>query len=179
MKGRPIEPITEDYASDFTVAVQKAQKLVLEDKVAIVIGGYTSASRVSMLPVFEQNDAIFFYGTYYEGLECSPNCFYGGAVPNQFLTDYVPWVMENLGDSFYIVGSDYIYPRTVSAIVQKLVTESGGDDRRRQVLLAGHDRVRPYGRGHPGQGPGRPVLEHGRRLDDRLLQAVPECRAHR
>jgi urea transport system substrate-binding protein len=76
--------------------------------------------------VFEQNNAIFFYGTYYEGLECSPNCFYGGAVPNQFLTDYVPWVMENLGDSFYIVGSDYIYPRTVSAIVQKLVTEAGG-----------------------------------------------------
>jgi len=126
INGRLIEDITEDYASDFTIAVQKAQKLVLEDKVAIVIGGYTSASRVSMIPVFEQNDKIFFYGTYYEGLECSPACFYGGAVPNQFLTDYVPWVMENLGTSFYIVGSDYIYPRTVSAIVQKLVKEAGG-----------------------------------------------------
>ena len=94
---------------------------------AIVIGGYTSASRVSMIPVFEENDALLFYGTYYEGLECSPNCFYGGAVPNQFLTNYVPWVMENLGTKFYIVGSDYIYPRTVSAIVQKLVKEGGGE----------------------------------------------------
>ena len=127
IQGRQIEAITEDYASDFTIAVQKAQKLVLEDEVAIVIGGYTSASRVSMIPVFEQNNALLFYGTYYEGLECSPNCFYGGAVPNQFLTDYVPWVMENLGTKFYIVGSDYIYPRTVSAIVQKLVTEAGGE----------------------------------------------------
>jgi urea transport system substrate-binding protein len=80
-----------------------------------------------MIPVFEQNNAIFFYGTYYEGLECSPNCFYGGAVPNQFLTDYVPWVMKNLGTKFYIVGSDYIYPRTVSAIVQKLAKEGGGE----------------------------------------------------
>ena len=126
VNGRRLQPITEDYASDFTVAVQKAQKLITQDKVAIVVGGYTSASRVAVIPTFQKNNALFFYGTYYEGLECDTNTFYGGAVPNQFLLDYVPWVMKNLGKSFYIVGSDYIYPRTVSAIVQKLAKQSGG-----------------------------------------------------
>jgi|FLOH01.1.fsa_nt_gi urea transport system substrate-binding protein len=126
VNGRMLEPITEDYASDFTIAVQKAQKLLTEDKVAIVIGGYTSASRVAMIPTFQKNNALFFYGTYYEGLECDPNTFYGGATPNQFLVDYVPWILENLGKSMYIVGSDYLYPRTVSAIVQKLAKDNGG-----------------------------------------------------
>jgi ABC-type branched-subunit amino acid transport system substrate-binding protein len=124
--GRQIEAITEDYASDFTIAVQKAEKLIRDDKVAIVVGGYTSASRVAMIPTFQKNDALLFYGTYYEGLECDNNTFYGGAVPNQLLVNYVPWIMQNLGKSFYIVGSDYIYPRTVSAIVQKLVKDGGG-----------------------------------------------------
>src|SRR3954447_15816144 len=126
VKGRKLQPITEDYASDFTVAVQKAQKLITQDKVATVIGGYTSASRVAMIPTFQKNNALLLYGTFYEGLECDPNTFYTGAVPNQLLTDYVPWIMKNLGKSFYIVGSDYIYPRTVSAIVQKLVRQNGG-----------------------------------------------------
>jgi len=126
INGRPIKPIVEDYASDFTVAVQKATKLLVADKVSIVIGGYTSASRVAMIPTFQKRKGLLFYGTYYEGLECDNNTFYGGAVPNQFLLDYVPWIMKNLGKSFYIVGSDYIYPRTVSAIVQKLVKAAGG-----------------------------------------------------
>ena len=134
-----------------------------------MIGGYTSASRVSMIPVFEQNNALLFYGTYYEGLECSPNCFYGGAVPNQFLTDYVPWVMENLGTKFYIVGSDYIYPRTVSAIVQKLVTEAGGEIVSDKYFALGttefgSDRCR-----HRGPEPDCSLLEHGRRFNHRLL----------
>lgn len=125
--GRPLEAINEDYASDFTIAVQKAEKLISSDKVAMVIGGYTSASRVAMIPTFQKNDALFFYGTYYEGLECDNNTFYGGAVPNQFLLDYVPWILENLGKRLYIVGSDYLYPRTVSAIVQKLAKDGGGE----------------------------------------------------
>ena len=126
INGRPIKPIIEDYASDFTIAVQKATKLLQSDKVSIVIGGYTSASRVAMIPTFQKQKGLFFYGTYYEGLECDTNTFYSGAVPNQFLLDYVPWIMKNLGKSFYIVGSDYIYPRTVSAICQKLIKAAGG-----------------------------------------------------
>jgi ABC-type branched-subunit amino acid transport system substrate-binding protein len=126
INGRKLEPITEDYASDFTIAVQKANKLITNDKVAIVVGGYTSASRVAVIPTFQKNDALFFYGTYYEGLECDTNTMYAGAVPNQFLVDYVPWIMENLGKSLYIVGSDYIYPRTASKIIEKLAKQHGG-----------------------------------------------------
>ncbi|MEA2284004.1 MAG: urea transport system substrate-binding protein [Solirubrobacteraceae bacterium] len=126
VNGRKLQPISEDYASDFTIAVQKAQKLITQDKAAVVVGGYTSASRVAVIPTFQKSKALFLYGTFYEGLECDVNTFYTGAVPNQLLIDYVPWVMQNLGKSFYIVGSDYIYPRTVSAIVQKLVKASGG-----------------------------------------------------
>jgi urea transport system substrate-binding protein len=126
VNGRKLDPITEDYASDFTIAVQKAEQLIRRDKVAIVVGGYTSASRVAMIPTFQRNNALLFYGTYYEGLECDTNTFYGGAVPNQFLVDYVPWITKNLGTSMYIVGSDYIYPRTVSAIVKKLASQNGG-----------------------------------------------------
>ena len=126
INGRKIEPITEDYASDFTVVVQKAEKLIRQDKVVAVVGCYTSASRVAVIPTFQKNDALLFYGTYYEGLECDNNTFYGGAVPNQFLLDYVPWITENLGKSIYIVGSDYVYPQTVSAIVKKIAPASGG-----------------------------------------------------
>ncbi len=127
VNGRMLEAISEDYASDFTIAVQKAQKLLIEDKVAIVIGGYTSASRVAVIPSFQKNDGLFFYGTYYEGLECDPNVFYAGGTPNQFLIDYVPWIIENLGKKIYIVGSDYLYPRTTSAIEQKLAKAAGGE----------------------------------------------------
>jgi len=126
INGRRLEPITEDYASDFTIAVQKANKLITQDKVAIVVGGYTSASRVAVIPTFQKHDALFFYGTYYEGLECDTHTMYAGAVPNQFLVDYVPWIIENLGKRLYIVGSDYIYPRTVSKIVEKLAKDHGG-----------------------------------------------------
>ena len=124
--GRPLVALTEDYASDTTVAAKKAAKLLREDGVRACIGGYTSASRVAMIPTFQKDKALFFYGTYYEGLECDTNTFYAGAVPNQFLLDYVPWILQNLGKSLYIVGSDYIYPRTVSAIVQKLAKDGGG-----------------------------------------------------
>jgi urea transport system substrate-binding protein len=126
VNGRMLEAITEDYASDFTIAVEKANKLLTEDQCSIVIGGYTSASRVAVIPTFQKSNGIFFYGTYYEGLECDPNVFYAGATPNQFLVDYVPWILDNLGKNIYIVGSDYLYPRTVSAIVQKLGKEGGG-----------------------------------------------------
>lgn len=126
INGRKLKVVTEDYASDMTVAVQKAEKLIREDKAAIVIGGYTSASRVAMVPTFQKSDALLFYGTYYEGLECDTNTFYSGAVPNQFLLDYVPWITKNLGASIYVVGSDYVYPKTVSAIVKKLAPATGG-----------------------------------------------------
>ena len=127
VNGRMLEAITEDYASDFTIAVQKADKLLKEDKVVIVIGGYTSASRVAVIPTFQKNDGLFIFGTFYEGLECDPNVFYTGSTPDQSLFDYVPWILQNLGKKLYIVGSDYLFPRTMSAIVQKVAKDHGGE----------------------------------------------------
>ncbi len=132
INGRKIKPVVADYASDFSLAVQKAEELVTREKVAATFGCYTSASRVSVLPVFERNDAMLFYSTLYEGLECSGNCIYTGCIPTQQLFDFCPWIVENLGKRVYIVGSDYIYPRTMSAIEQILIKQAGGtivDDR--------------------------------------------------
>jgi urea transport system substrate-binding protein len=126
INGRKIKPVVADYASDFSLAVQKAEELITRDKVAATFGCYTSASRVSVLPVFERNNAMLFYSTLYEGLECSPNCVYTGCIPTQQLFDYCPWIVQNLGKKVYIVGSDYIYPRTMSAIEKILVKEAGG-----------------------------------------------------
>ena len=81
--GKQLELISEDGASEPAVFAEKAQKLVRSDCVAAVFGGYTSASRKAMLPVFEDDDALLYYGTYYEGMEASPNIFYTGAAPNQ------------------------------------------------------------------------------------------------
>ena len=81
--GKKIEPVVEDGASDWPTFAEKAQKLITQDKVAAVFGGWTSASRKAMLPVFEQNKALLFYPVQYEGLEASPNIFYTGATTNQ------------------------------------------------------------------------------------------------
>jgi urea transport system substrate-binding protein len=123
--GRRIEPIVEDYASDFSVVVQKARKLVNDDKVAATIGCYSSASRKAVLPVFEQGKAVLLYPTFYEGLECSTNVIYTSLVAAQHLTDTADWMVRNAGKRIYMVGSDYVGPQTYNAIVKKLTEEQG------------------------------------------------------
>lgn len=127
INGRQIQAISEDYASDFSLVVQKAQKLIQKDKVVATFGCYTSASRVSAVPVMERTNSLLFYSTFYEGLECSPNVFYIAAVPTQQLFDFVPWVVKNLGKRVFIVGSDYLYPKTMSAIEKLLIKRNGGE----------------------------------------------------
>lgn len=123
--GRHIEPIVEDYASDFGVVVQKARKLVYDDKVAAVIGCYASASRKAVLPVFEQGNGVLLYPTFYEGLECSTNVIYTSLVANQHLTDATDWMVQNIGKKIYMVGSNYVGPQTYNAIVTKLAQQKG------------------------------------------------------
>src|SRR3990172_647419 len=94
--GKKIEPVIEDPQSMVQVFNEKAKKLLLEDKVTAVLGCYTSASRQSVLPVFEENNGVLLYPTLYEAQECSKNCFYTGAVPNQQLDDFEPWIVANL-----------------------------------------------------------------------------------
>src|SRR5262245_16099696 len=123
--GRKIQPVVEDYASDFSVVVQKARKLVEKDKVAATIGCYASASRKAVLPVYENGKAVLLYPTFYEGLECSTNVIYTSLVAAQHLTDTANWMVQHAGKRIYMVGSDYVGPQTYNAIVKKLTEDQG------------------------------------------------------
>jgi urea transport system substrate-binding protein len=117
--GRQIEPIVEDPASDFDRGFpEKARKLLLDDKVAAVFGCWTSASRKSVLPVFEENNGLLYYPVQYEGNECSKNVVYTGAAPNQQILPAVDYLWKDMGKrKFYLLGSDYIFPRTANQII--------------------------------------------------------------
>lgn len=137
--GKQIEPIVEDAQSLVQVFAEKAKKLLLEDKVAAVLGCYTSASRQSVLPVFEQNNGVLLYPTLYEAQECSKNVFYTGAVPNQQLDDFVPWIINTLGKKkFYMVGSNYIYPKETNREVKALLEANGGENVGEEYAPLGH-----------------------------------------
>lgn len=124
INGRQIEPVISDYASDFSLVVQKAQALISQGVVATV-GCYASASRKAVLPVFEKAGGILVYPTFYEGLECSTNVIYSSLVANQHLTDATGWMVTNLGKRIYMVGSDYVGPQTYNAIVTKIAESQG------------------------------------------------------
>lgn len=125
--GKQIEPILEDGASDWPTFAEKAGKLLQQDKVAAVFGGWTSASRKAMLPVFEQNNGLLFYPVQYEGLESSPNIFYTGATTNQQIVPSVSWLLENRGKKMFLLGSDYVFPRTANKIIKAQLEAEGGE----------------------------------------------------
>ncbi|WP_147106923.1 urea ABC transporter substrate-binding protein [Tateyamaria sp. syn59] len=118
--GRKIEYIQEDGASDWPTFAEKARKLLVNDKVASVMGCWTSASRKAVLPVFEQHNGFLYYPTFYEGLEQSPNVIYTGQEATQQIIAGLDWVNQTKGaKSFYLLGSDYIWPRTSNKIARK------------------------------------------------------------
>ncbi len=137
--GKMIKPIMEDGASDPKTYNEKASKLVIRDRVPTVFGSYTSASRKAVLPVFEKRRNLYFYPTYYEGFECSKNVVYTGAVPNQQLSNFIPWIIENLGKKkFFIVGSNYIYPREMAKVCKILIEQGGAEWVADEYLELGH-----------------------------------------
>jgi len=114
------EVIQEDGASDWPTFAEKARKLLVNDKVASVMGCWTSASRKAVLPVFEQHNGFLYYPTFYEGLEQSPNVIYTGQEATQQIIAGLDWVKETKGaETFYLLGSDYIWPRTSNKIARK------------------------------------------------------------
>jgi urea transport system substrate-binding protein len=118
--GRKIEVIQEDGASDWPTYAEKAKKLLTEDHVAAVFGCWTSASRKAVLPVFEQYNGILYYPTFYEGLEESHNVFYEGQEATQQIIAGLDWIHKTHGaKTFYLLGSDYIWPRTSNKIARK------------------------------------------------------------
>jgi len=118
--GRKIEVIQEDGASDWPTFAEKAKKLLVKDKVAAVFGCWTSASRKAVLPVFEKENGMLYYPTFYEGLEQSKNVIYTGQEATQQIIAGLDWVHKTKGaETFYLIGSDYIWPRTSNKIARK------------------------------------------------------------
>jgi urea transport system substrate-binding protein len=123
--GKQIEPVEEDGASDWPTFAEKAEKLLTVDEVAAVFGGWTSASRKAMLPVFEGLDGLLFYPVQYEGLEASPNIFYTGATTNQQIVPALDYLKEQGLTEVYLVGSDYVFPRTANKIIKAYAEANG------------------------------------------------------
>ncbi len=118
--GRQIEIIQEDGASDWPTFAEKARKLLVNDKVAAVFGCWTSASRKAVLPVFEKENGMLYYPTFYEGLEQSKNVIYTGQEATQQIIAGLDWLAKTKGaKKFYLIGSDYIWPRTSNKIARK------------------------------------------------------------
>jgi len=142
-KKLKIVPVEEDGASDWPTFAEKAKKLIDQDQVSVVFGGWTSASRKAMLPVFEAKDHFLFYPIQYEGQECSKNIFYSGAAPNQQAEPAVDWLLKNKGKDFFLVGSDYVYPRTANTIMKEQLKASGGKVVGEDYLPLGNTEVAP------------------------------------
>jgi urea transport system substrate-binding protein len=118
--GRKIKIIVEDGASDWPTFAEKAKKLLVSDKVAAVFGCWTSASRKAVLPVFEKENGMLYYPTFYEGLEQSKNVIYTGQEATQQILAGLDWMAkEKKAKTFYLIGSDYIWPRTSNKIARK------------------------------------------------------------
>lgn len=136
--GKKIQPVIEDGASDWPTFAEKAKKLLQNDKVATVFGCWTSASRKAVLPVFEQNKGLLWYPVQYEGMEASPNIFYTGAAPNQQIVPAVEWLLQNKGKKFFLLGSDYVFPRTANKIIKAQLKAMGGELIAEEYTPLGH-----------------------------------------
>ena len=126
--GRPVEAIVADGASDGATFAREAENLIVNKKVVTVFGCWTSASRRTVKPVFEKHDHLLFYPVQYEGLEQSPNIIYTGAAPNQQILPAVRWCRTVLGKRrFFLVGSDYVFPRCANAIIHDCASALGAE----------------------------------------------------
>ncbi|HYE04801.1 MAG TPA: urea ABC transporter substrate-binding protein [Planctomycetota bacterium] len=126
--GKKIEAVVVDPASDWPLFAEKAKQLLTQDKVAAVFGCWTSVSRKSVLPVFEENNGLLFYPVQYEGEEQSLNVFYTAASPNQQLIPATEYLMSEDGGActkFYLLGTDYVFPRTANKVLKAFLMAKG------------------------------------------------------
>lgn len=126
--GRKLEPVVVDPASDWPLFAEKARELIQKEGVSVVFGCWTSVSRKSVLPVFEELNGLLFYPVQYEGEESSYNVFYTGAAPNQQAIPAVEYLMSEAGGGakrWVLLGTDYVYPRTTNKILRYFLQEKG------------------------------------------------------
>ena len=129
--GKQIETVVVDPASDWDLFAEKAKSLITEEQVAAVFGCWTSVSRKSVLPVFEEYNSLLFYPVQYEGEEQSLNVFYTGATPNQQLIPAAEYLMSEEGgacNKFYLLGTDYVFPRTANKVLKAFLMSRGVAD---------------------------------------------------
>jgi urea transport system substrate-binding protein len=124
-KSYQIDPIVVDPASNWDLFAEKAKTLLTEHEVKVVFGCWTSASRKSVLPVFEQYNGLLFYPVQYEGQEASPNIFYTGATPNQQLLPAAKYMLDQGYEKFYLLGTDYVFPRTANRVLKAYLKAQG------------------------------------------------------
>jgi urea transport system substrate-binding protein len=135
--GRRIETVVADGCSQWPVFAKEANRLIAEERVSVVFGCWTSASRKTVKPIFENHGHLLFYPVQYEGLEQSPNIVYTGAAPNQQIIPAVKWCFDNLGKTFFLVGSDYVFPRTANAIIRDQLRAIRGEVLGEEYVLLG------------------------------------------
>ena len=126
--GKKLEPMTVDPASDWDVFAEKARELLVKEKVAVVFGCWTSVSRKSVLPIFEELNGLLFYPVQHEGEESSRNIFYTGAAPSQQAIPAVRYLMSKDGGQvrrWVLLGTDYVYPRTTNKILSAYLANEG------------------------------------------------------
>ncbi|CAM2881676.1 urea ABC transporter substrate-binding protein [Vibrio mytili] len=126
--GKKLEAVVVDPASNWPMFAEKARELISKDKVDAVFGCWTSVSRKSVLPVFEELDSLLFYPVQYEGEESSKNVFYTGAAPNQQAIPAVDYLLEQGVKRWVLAGTDYVYPRTTNKILEAYLKEKGVTD---------------------------------------------------
>lgn len=125
--GRRVEMVVADTASDMATTARQAEKLITTDKVSAIVGCWTSACRKTVRPVVEKHQHLLIYPMAFEGLEFSPNIIYTGAAPNQQITPAVNWSIGRLGKRFFLIGSDYVWPHAVNAIIRDQLLAQGGE----------------------------------------------------
>ena len=123
--GKEIEYIQEDGATDWPTFAEKTEKLLTQDCVGAIFGGWTSSSRKAVKPVVEEHNGLFFYPVQYEGLESSPNIYYTGATTNQQIIPALDFLAAEGVETLFLAGSDYVFPRTANAIIKLYAEELG------------------------------------------------------
>ena len=136
--GKQIVAVQEDGASEPQIFAEKARKLIQNDKVATIFGCWTSASRKAVKPVVEETGALLWYPVQYEGMEMSPNIMYMGAAPNQQAVPAVEYCVKNCGKKVFLVGSDYVFPRTANKIIKAQLAYLGGTCAGEEYTPMGH-----------------------------------------
>ena len=127
--GKQIETVVVDPASDWPLFAEKAKELITKHNVAVTFGCWTSVSRKSCLPVFEEYNQLLFYPVQYEGEEQSLNVFYTAATPNQQLVPAAKYMINDVGSKkFYLLGTDYVFPRTANKVLKAYLKSEGVPD---------------------------------------------------